>query len=146
MRRTSLYCLLALLTVIPCFTTAQQVQVIRVGVVVQESPGEPVANWTRHARWRRDLLVNYLNHHEPYKNSQLRLEAVPLTSLSSHSIDSEAHDKGCKYVVVVWCGMPGGYSVGEKLCDDSWLGGSVSGVWVAEPQDVFDAIVKAATP
>jgi hypothetical protein len=148
MRRMVAGSLLAFLVVLPSSTTAQQVQqarVVRVGVVAQADPGGPVANWTSHARWRRDLLVNFLNHYEPAKKSRLRLEVVPLTSLSSRDIDSEARDKGCEYIVVVWYESPGGYSVGEKLIDDAWLGGSGSGEWVRDSQDVYDAIVKAAT-
>jgi hypothetical protein len=146
MRRIVLGSLLAFLLVLPSFTAAQQVQqarVVRVGVIAEADPGRPVANWTFHARWQRDLLVNYLNQRSPGKNSHLRLEAVPLTSLSSRDIDSEARDKGCEYVVVVWYESPGGYSLGEKLIDDAWLGGSVSGEWVRDSQDLYDAVVKA---
>ena len=105
MRRRVLGFLLVFLVVLPSFTSAQQVQqagVVRVGVVLQRSVNGPVVNWTSNARWQRDLLVNYLNQHKPGKNSQIRLESVPLTSLSSREIYSEAHDKGCEYVVVMW--------------------------------------------
>jgi len=165
MRRMVLSSLLVFLLVLPSFTAAQQVQqprVVRVGVVLQRSVNGPVVNWTPDARWQRDLLVNYLNQHKPAKNSQVRLEAVPLTSLSSRGIYSEASDKGCEYIVVMWDNTSAPHapensfepelSIAQeaywlrKVSDGAWPPGSVTGEWEPDRQAVYDAIVKAATP
>jgi hypothetical protein len=164
MRRRVLGSFLVFLMVLPSFASAQRVQqarVVRVGVVLQRSVNGPVVNWTSNARWRSDLLVNYLNQHKPGKNSQVRLEAVPLASLSSREIYSEARDKGCEYVVVMWdnsseshgpensfepeTSFLEAYSL-RRVSDGAWPPGSVTGEWIPDRQALYDAIVKAATP
>ncbi len=164
MRHQVLDSLLVFLFVLPSFTAAQQVQqarAVRVGVVLQHSINGPVVNWTSNARWQRDLLVHYLNQHKPDKNSQVKLEAVPLTSLSSREIYSEARDKGCEYVVIMWDNSPAShgpensfepetsfleaYSL-RRVSDGAWPPGSVTGEWIPDRQALYDAIVKAATP
>ncbi len=164
MRRKVLGSFLAFLLVLPSFAAAQQVQqarTVRVGVVLQRSINGPVVNWTSNARWQRDLLVNYLNQHKPGKNSQVKLDCVPLTSLSSREIYSEARDKGCEYVVVMWDNSSAShgsensiepetsfleaYSL-RRVSDGAWPPGSVTGEWIPDRQALYDAIVKAATP
>lgn len=112
MRRIVLHSLVVCLLVVPLFTAAQQapakqVKVVRVGVAVEQYLDHEIrVNWTSNARSQRDLLVNYLNQHKSGKNSQLRLQAVALTSLSYSGIDAEARDKGCEYIVRVSSGTP----------------------------------------
>ena len=165
MKRTAVYALLAFLAVGPRFTLAQQVRVVRVGVVVEEYVNAPVVNWTSNARWRRDVFVRALNHQKVSKNVHVRVEAVSLTTLSARGITSEARDKQCDYVLSLW--SPGqvdlpfrgpenlfesesrfaGYPAGvtgytlRRASDDDWLGADVGG-----PSDVRDAIMKAAAP
>lgn len=103
MRRTLLGCLFAVLVVLPSLALAQQIRVVRVGVVAEQYLDYTTrVNWTSNARWQRDLLVTYLNRHKPSKTDPFKLEAVALTTTSYRGVDPEARVKGCEYVVHVW--------------------------------------------
>ncbi len=96
-------CLLAFLMMLPSIALAQQVRVVRVGVVVEQYLDQTTrVNWTENARWQRDLLVTYLNQHKPPKAGPFKLQAVPLTTMTSGGIEAQVREMGCEYVVQVW--------------------------------------------
>ena len=69
-------------------------------------PGDPTdlnASGSTKGRFERDRVVNYLNAYNP-KDSQIRVEAVAINTLSSKAIYDEAHEKRCEYLVTMWQG------------------------------------------
>lgn len=96
-------CLLACLVMLPPIALAQPVRVVRVGVVAEQYLDQTTrVNWTANARWQRDLLVTYLNQHKPPKARPFKLQAVPLTTMTSGGIDAQVRETGCEYVVQIW--------------------------------------------
>ena len=177
MKRPVLGFLFIVLLMAPHVAFSQQVLVVRVGVAAAESFNSVIPpNSTPRARSQRDLLVSYLNQHEPDKKNQVKVEAVALTTMDPQGIVSEAREKGCRFVVEMYLGTfspfpenavdprwnyssserheaPSGISYFVRDVADSTRssGGGFSAAWRSQAamsvmSSVYEAIVKAATP
>lgn len=103
MKRHLLGSLFIVLLIAPLLAVSQQPRVVRVGVAAEESLSSVVPpNSTIDARAQRDLLVSYLNQRKPGQKSQVRVEAIALTTLDPQGIVSEARENGCDYVVELY--------------------------------------------
>ena len=176
MKRMLLGFLLLAITVVSSLATAQQIHPVRVGVAAVESFNATAPpNSTPNTRIQRDLLVSYLNAHKSDKKSAVRVEAIALTTLDPKGIVPEAREKSCDYVVELYLGtfnpFPNSasearwnysaspqpeapraisYSI-QKASDGAvpeygFASAARSQGAMSVMSDVYEAIVKAATP
>jgi hypothetical protein len=161
MRRWSMSLLVLFLITTLRFGLAQQIIVVRVAVVAEDSKIEPVPNSTESAIWQRDLLVNYLNHQKPRKRSPVKVEAVPINTAADSYLFTEAKDKNCEFLIRLNIGsqrvnpdLPQtvSYSV-LKVRDGRPVSSTPTFANAPREQSamllaggIYDAIVKAAKP
>lgn len=104
MKRQMLFCVMTVL--LAAHAIGQPTPVMRVGVVA--GPATPTSAWltqrpnvSANDVLQRDQLVRYLSTRKPDPKHEVKIEAVPLTSLDPNKIDGEARQKSCAYVVVL---------------------------------------------
>lgn len=162
MRQVQISCF-ALFLLLGTIVSAQQIPVVHVGVIAEDSHKVGLApNSSEAARWQRDLVVNYLNHRKPSKDSRAKVEAVALETTALTYVSSEARDKGCDYIVRLGIGSPEqdrdespqavSYSI-RRLKDNMPLPGTPvfvvlprSGTAMILMSSIYDALVKAGKP
>jgi hypothetical protein len=98
-------CVLIPIFVITVGCAIAQQSPVRVGVVAGASRATfPQAgvrpNLSTNDLVQRDTLVNYLNSRKP-KAGQIKVDAVPLSTLDKNGILAEAQEKGCAYVAIL---------------------------------------------
>jgi hypothetical protein len=162
MRRPLFFFLALILTATLDLASAQQISVVRVGVVAEDSRRSGMTpNASESAIRQRDLLVNYLNQQKPGKRNPVKVEAMPINTAADSYLFIEAQHKNCEYLVRLHIGsaelsnqdVPQAVSYSILKVGD---GKPVSTpTFALLPRDqtamvlmgsVYDAIVKAAKP
>ncbi len=119
--------LLHFFLLIPLLAHAQQLKVVRVGVVSEQLQQTPLVNSDIDSRRQRDQLVSYLNQNKP-KSPGLKVEAVALTAQTVSGVVPDARAAKCDYIVYLqFSNLVAPQNDGPRAPTDSFDAGPVSG-------------------